>query len=336
MIALTRKDFQSNQDVRWCPGCGDYAILATVQRVFAELGLQRENTVFISGIGCASRFPYYMSTYGMHSIHGRAPAIATGLKLVRPELAIWVITGDGDSLSIGGNHTLHLLRRNVNVKVLLFNNRIYGLTKGQYSPTSLEGTVTKSTPYGSVDHPVNPVSFALGAGATFVARSVDTDAKHLGEMIKRVHAHQGTAFLEIYQNCVVFNDDAFVDITSKETKGTRQLILEQGKPLLYDNGQKGIGFDAAKRMPVVIDLQAEPGRLNEVLVHDEQDKLGILPHLYAHMQSPEFPVPMGVYRAVSSPTFDGSMQSQQESLMQKYGDGDLKKLIEGPDVWEVA
>ncbi len=332
---LTRKDYQTENDVRWCPGCGDYAILATVQRTFAELQLPRENTVFISGIGCAARFPYYMNTYGMHSIHGRAPAIATGLKLARPELSVWVITGDGDSLSIGGNHTLHMLRRNVDLNVLLFNNRIYGLTKGQYSPTSQPGTIAKSTPMGSVDNPVNPLAFALGAGATFVARSVDTDPKHMGDVMKRAHAHQGTSFVEIWQNCVVFNDDVFADVSAKENKASRQIFLEHGKPLLYDAGRKGIAFDIVARRPLIIDLEKQPERISEVLTHDEQDEFGVLAHLYAHMNFPEFPVPMGVLRAVTRPTYESQVIEQQKNMVQQRGYGDLQKLLLSSDAWQV-
>jgi 2-oxoglutarate ferredoxin oxidoreductase subunit beta len=334
-LKIDRKDFQTANDVRWCPGCGDYAILATVQRTFAELELTKENTVFISGIGCAARFPYYMNTYGMHSIHGRAPTIATGLKITRPDLSVWVITGDGDSLSIGGNHTLHMLRRNVDLNVLLFNNRVYGLTKGQYSPTSKVGMVAKSTPLGSIDYPVNPLSFALGAGATFVARSIDTDAKHLGEMLKRAHEHKGTSFVEIYQNCVVFNDDVFSYMTGKETKASTQLILKHGEPLLFANGTKGIGFDAQTLSPMVIDLAKEPERLGQVLIHNENDENGLLANLYARLDHPEFPVPIGVFRAVSRPTYDGQVKKQQEKITEQKGKGSLKDLLLAADTWKL-
>src|SRR5262244_111367 len=243
-VKLTRKDFQTDQEVRWCPGCGDYSILAQVQKVMPTLGIARENIVIISGIGGSSRFPYYMNTYGMHSIHGRATAVASGLKASRPELSVWVVTGDGDSLSIGGNHTIHLLRRNFDINILLFNNEIYGLTKGQYSPTSPVGKVAKSTPFGSVDHPFNPLALALGADATFVARSMDRDPKHLQAMLLRAHAHKGASFLEIYQNCNIFNDGAFEIFTEKGTKATETLFLEQDKPLLFgSNREKGIKLD---------------------------------------------------------------------------------------------
>jgi 2-oxoglutarate ferredoxin oxidoreductase subunit beta len=263
--ALTRKDFQSDQEVRWCPGCGDYSIRAQVQKVMPELGVPRENVVFISGIGCSSRFPYYMNTYGFHTIHGRAPAIASGLKIARPDLDVWVATGDGDALSIGGNHTIHMLRRNVGLKVLLFNNRIYGLTKGQYSPASEQGKVTKSTPMGSIDHPVNPLQFALGASATFVARAVDTEAKGLLDVLTKAHKHKGTAYIEILQNCVVFNDGAWVDVRdNREKKPLSQLVLVDGQPMLYDNGKKGIGFDRNSMKAFIIDLEKEPERKGEV------------------------------------------------------------------------
>ncbi|MEY3559742.1 MAG: hypothetical protein RIS12_174, partial [Bacteroidota bacterium] len=250
---LTSKDFSSDQEVRWCPGCGDYSILAQVQKVMPTLGIPRENIVFISGIGCSSRFPYYMNTFGMHSIHGRATAVASGLKASRPELSVWIITGDGDSLSIGGNHTIHLLRRNFDVNILLFNNQIYGLTKGQYSPTSEEKKITKSTPMGSIDHPFNPAALALGADATFVARTMDRDPKHLQAMLLRANAHKGASFLEIYQNCNIFNDGAFEIFTEKGSKATETLFLEQGKPLVFGaNNDKGIKLDGFK--PIIIDF----------------------------------------------------------------------------------
>src|SRR5687768_6490063 len=284
LVKLQRKDFQTKNDVRWCPGCGDYAILATVQRLMPDLGVPKENIVFVSGIGCAARFPYYMETYGMHTIHGRAPTIATGLKMTRPDLDVWLISGDGDSLSIGGNHPLHMLRRNVNIKVLMFNNRIYGLTKGQYSPASEQGKVTKSTPMGSVDHPVNPLQFALGASATFVARAVDTEAKGLLDTLTKAHKHKGTAYIEILQNCVVFNDGAFEDVRdNREKKPMSQLLLVDKQPMLFDNGKKGIGFDRKTMKPFVLDLVAEPGRKEEVLVHDETDPSGLMSHVLAKL-----------------------------------------------------
>ncbi len=265
--ALTRKDFVSDQEVRWCPGCGDYAILAQVQKTMPELGIARENVVFISGIGCSSRFPYYMNTYGFHTIHGRAPALATGLKVTRPDLDVWVVSGDGDALSIGGNHFIHVLRRNVDLRILVFNNRIYGLTKGQYSPTSEVGKVTKSTPMGSVDFPFSPMSLGLGAHASFVARSIDIEQKHLGEMLKRAHAHRGSALIEILQNCNIFNDGAFNDLTDKQVKAEHQLVLEHGKPLIFGkNRDKGIRMNGMR--PEVVKLGGEVSE-KDLVVHDE-------------------------------------------------------------------
>ena len=292
---LTRKDFVSDQDVRWCPGCGDYAILAQVQKVMPELGVPREDIVFISGIGCSSRFPYYMNTYGFHSIHGRAPAIATGLKVARPELSVWVVTGDGDALSIGGNHLIHILRRNIDVNILLFNNRIYGLTKGQYSPTSEQGKVTKSTPMGSVDYPFNPISVALGADSSFVARTVDVEAKHLQDIVRRAYEHRGTSFVEILQNCNIFNDGAFGALTEKDTKADAQLVLEHGKPLIFgkhrDQGIRMRGH-ALEVVPLGNGVTEA-----DLVVHDETDQ--VLAFLLSLMSPPKFPTPIGVFRAVS-------------------------------------
>lgn len=334
-VKLTRKDFQTSNDVRWCPGCGDYAILATLQRFLPELGVPKENIVFVSGIGCAARFPYYMETYGMHTVHGRAPSIATGLKLANKDLQVWIVSGDGDALSIGGNHMLHLLRRNVDVKVLLFNNRIYGLTKGQYSPASEQGKVTKSTPLGSVDYPVNPAAFALGAGATFFARTVDTDAKHMITVLEEAAAHKGTALIEILQNCVVFNDGAWDDLSDKKKKNESNLILEDGQPLVFDGGKKGIALDKASLRPVIVDLEKEPARKAELIVHDAQDPSGIMGHIYAQMWWPQFPVPMGVFRKRLQPTYDGLVADQLQLAYKKSGEGDLKKLLFSGDVWQV-
>jgi 2-oxoglutarate/2-oxoacid ferredoxin oxidoreductase subunit beta len=338
LVKLTRKDFQTKNDVRWCPGCGDYAILATVQRLMPDLGVARENMVFVSGIGCAARFPYYMETYGMHTIHGRAPAVATGLKMTRPDLMVWVITGDGDSLAIGGNHTLHLIRRNVDIKVLMFNNRIYGLTKGQYSPASEQGKVTKSTPMGSIDHPVNPLAFAVGAGATFVARAVDTEAKGLIDVLTKAHQHKGTAYIEILQNCVVFNDGAWTDVRDdREKKPLSQLLLQDGKPMIYDGGKKGIGFDRATLRPFIVDLAAQPERMSEVLVHDEKDPSGLMAFVLAKMEYPEFPVPLGVFRMQAKASFDEMVQAQGAAALKKSGGpGDLKKLLFSGDLWTVG
>jgi len=328
---LTRKDFTSDQDVRWCPGCGDYSILAQVQKVFPELGVPKENVVFISGIGCSSRFPYYMNTYGFHSIHGRAPAIATGLKVSRPDLMVWVVTGDGDGLSIGGNHLMHALRRNVDLKILLFNNRIYGLTKGQYSPTSELGKVTKSTPAGSADHPLNPLLLALGADATFVARTIDVEAKHQQDIIKRAAEHKGATFVEILQNCNVFNDGAFSSLTDRETKADTQLILEHGKPMIFGkNKDRGIRLNGLA--PEVVTLGNGIGT-DSLLVHDENDP--VLGFLLSRMAPPAFPTPIGVIRRTQKPTFDALMNSQIQEAVAKSGEGDLDQLLHRGDVWTV-
>jgi 2-oxoglutarate/2-oxoacid ferredoxin oxidoreductase subunit beta len=328
--ALTRKDFISDQEVRWCPGCGDYAILAQVQKTMPELGIPRENIVFISGIGCSSRFPYYMNTYGFHTIHGRAPAIATGLKVTRPELDVWVVTGDGDALSIGGNHFIHVLRRNVDLKILLFNNKIYGLTKGQYSPTSEVGKVTKSTPMGSVDFPFNPLSLGLGAHSSFVARSIDVEQKHLGEMLKRAHAHRGSAFIEILQNCNIFNDGAFNDVSDKAIKAEHQLILEDGKPLIFGkNRDKGIRMNGMR--PEIVKLGAEFSE-KDLVVHDETNFASAF--MLANFEPP-MPTPVGVFYAVARPTFDGAMNQQLSDAKVKMGAGDLKALMRRGDTWTV-
>ncbi len=328
---LTRKDFVSDQDVRWCPGCGDYAILAQVQKVFPELGIPKEKVVFISGIGCSSRFPYYMNTYGFHSIHGRAPAIATGLKVSRPDLMVWVVTGDGDGLSIGGNHLMHALRRNVDLKILLFNNRIYGLTKGQYSPTSELGKVTKSTPAGSADHPLNPLLLALGADATFIARTIDVEAKHQQDIIKRAAEHKGAAFVEILQNCNVYNDGAFASLTDKEIKADTQLVLEHGKPMIFGkNKDRGIRLKGLT--PEVVTL-GNGISTSDLLVHDEHDP--VLGFLLSRMAPPAFPTPIGVIRVAEKPTFDALMNYQIQDATAKAGEGDLEKLLHRGDVWTV-
>ena len=329
-VPLTKKDFETDQDVRWCPGCGDYAILAQVQKVLPTLGIPRENFVIISGIGCSSRFPYYMNTYGMHSIHGRAPAFATGLKSARPDLSVWVITGDGDSLSIGGNHLMHVLRRNVDVNILLFNNRIYGLTKGQYSPTSEVGKRTKSTPLGSIDAPVRPLSVALGANATFVARSIDREPKHLCEMLARAHDHKGTSFLEIYQNCNIFNDGAFAPLTDRKQKGAEQLLLEHGKPLLFSGGEKGIVFDGFT--PTIVDV-ASTG-LDAIHVHDEQGPAAYH-HILATMAHPTMPTPLGVFRDVEAPAYDELLNGQLAAARDRSGPGEIADLLRSGDTWEV-
>ncbi|MCP4477804.1 MAG: 2-oxoacid:ferredoxin oxidoreductase subunit beta [Planctomycetaceae bacterium] len=328
---LKPADFASDQDVRWCPGCGDYSILAQMKKVLPELGSTRENTVFISGIGCSSRFPYYMNTYGMHSIHGRAPAFATGLKSTRPELDIWVITGDGDALSIGGNHFMHIVRRNVDVNIILFNNAIYGLTKGQYSPTSKVGSVTKSTPRGSIDHPLNPISVAIAAEASFVARSIDTNIKHLVAMMKRAAAHKGTSFLEVYQNCNVFNDGIWDYAKNKNTKAETTLLLEHGKPLIYAGGTKGIQLNGFN--PEVVDL-ANVAQ-DDLLFHDEKAPNSQLAFLLSRMRHPEFPEPIGVFRDVDRPTYDDMINSQVEEAVSEKGAGELQNLFHSGDTWQV-
>lgn len=330
---LTSKDFATDQEVRWCPGCGDYSILAQVQKVFPTLGIPRENFVILSGIGCSSRFPYYMNTYGMHSIHGRATAIASGLKASRPELSIWIVTGDGDCLSIGGNHTIHLLRRNFDVNVLLFNNQIYGLTKGQYSPTSEVNKVTKSTPAGSLDHPFNPLALALGADATFIARTMDRDPKHLQQMLLRSHAHHGASFLEIYQNCNIFNDGTFEMFSEKASKAEETIFLEQGQPLVFGaNKDKGIRLDGYK--PQIVSLSDYS--TEDLWVHDEHDfyKAQILvrmfddPHNEGH-----FPRPFGVFYQGKRATYEDQMQRQLDEIITAKGIGDLDKLLEGKESW---
>jgi 2-oxoglutarate ferredoxin oxidoreductase subunit beta len=326
---LTRKDFASDQDVRWCPGCGDYSILAQLQKVLPELGLPREKFVFVSGIGCSSRFPYYMNTYGFHGIHGRAPAIATGLKISRPDLSVWVVTGDGDGLSIGGNHLIHALRRNVGVKILLFNNRIYGLTKGQYSPTSELGKVTKSSPMGSVDYPFNPIAVAMGADATFVARSIDIEARHLQDMLRRAHEHPGGAFIEILQNCNIFNDGAWESLTDRDTKPESVLLLEHGKPLIFGKNQdKGITLGKSGRLEVV---SFQNGKWEaDILIHNQTNRA--LAYMLAHLENP---TPIGVFHAMVRPTYEDAMHKQLEVSQQKSGPGDVNALLRRGETWVV-
>jgi 2-oxoglutarate ferredoxin oxidoreductase subunit beta len=331
----TRKDFQTDQEVRWCPGCGDYAILAAVQSVFPELGIPKEKFVVVSGIGCSSRFPYYMNTYGFHSIHGRAPAVATGIKLANPELEVWVATGDGDGLSIGGNHTIHMLRRNVGLKVLLFNNRIYGLTKGQYSPTSEVGKKAKSTPYGSVDRPFHPLSVALGAEAGFVARGVDVMQPHLKGVLKRAAAHRGSAFLEILQNCNIFNDGAWETIVEKEVRDDRLLALEHGKPLVFGkNRDKGIRLRGLALEVVSLGNGVTEA---DLLVHDEKNPNPAYAFLLSRMETePGFPTPIGVLRAVDdAPRYEDLVANQIAQVQAKKGAGNLAGLLHEGDVWEV-
>ena len=333
---LARKDFVSDQDVRWCPGCGDYSILANIQRVMPELGVAKENVVFVSGIGCSSRFPYYMNTYGFHTIHGRAPSFASGIKASNPDLSVWVVTGDGDGLSIGGNHLLHTLRRNLNLQILLFNNRIYGLTKGQYSPTSQVGLRTKSTPTGSIDHPVDPISFAIGAGATFVARTIDVDAPHLQQTLRRAHEHAGTAFVEILQNCPVFNDATWGELEDKKTRAANAIVLEQGKPLVYGSPgtRKGIRMEGGK--PYIVELADGDDPVEKgVVVHDERSNTASYSFALASLHRPEFPLPVGVLRSIEKPCYETMLQQQVDDAVAARGPGDLNALLHSGDTWQV-
>jgi 2-oxoglutarate ferredoxin oxidoreductase subunit beta len=330
---LTANDFASDQDVRWCPGCGDYSILAQMKKVLPTLGVPREKLVFISGIGCSSRFPYYMNTYGIHSIHGRAPAVATGLKCARPDLTVWVITGDGDALSIGGNHLMHCIRRNLDLNIVLFNNQIYGLTKGQYSPTSPLGQVTKSTPQGSVDNPLHPLSIAIGCEATFVARSIDVHIKHLGMVLKRAAEHRGTSFVEVYQNCNVFNDGAFNYATDRNLKADNIIELEHGKPLIFGkNREKGIRLNGME--PEIVEL-GKGIKEDDLLFHDEKSPEPSLAYLLSRMRHPEFPEPIGVFRDVDRPVYDNRLNSQVAEAIQKRGEGSLDALFNSGETWDV-
>jgi 2-oxoglutarate/2-oxoacid ferredoxin oxidoreductase subunit beta len=330
---LTRKDFVSDQEVRWCPGCGDYAILAQVQKVMPELGIKRENTVFVSGIGCSSRFPYYMNTYGFHSIHGRAPAIATGIKASNPNLSVWVITGDGDALSIGGNHLIHAIRRNLDINIILFNNRIYGLTKGQYSPTSEFGKKTKSTPFGVIDYPLNPLSIALAAEATFVARSVDTFTSHLQTVVERAMRHKGISFVEVYQNCNIFNDGAFDMFTDRGVRDDRMIELEHGKPLVFGK-EKNRGIRVRDLHLEVVEL-SDGAVESDLIVHNEKSPDSYLAYMLARMEYPNYPVPIGIFRDVQKPTYEDMLAQQIDSAVQKLGPGDLEKLINAGDTWVI-
>jgi len=326
-------DFASDQAVRWCPGCGDYAILSQTQKIFPNLKIDKENIVFISGIGCSSRFPYYMNTFGFHTIHGRAAAIASGVKIANPELSVWVVTGDGDGLSIGGNHTIHLLRRNLDINVMLFNNRIYGLTKGQYSPTSEVGKITKSTPFGSIDRPFNPVSLALGADATFVARTIDREIKHMQSILERSYKHKGTSFLEIYQNCLIFNNGAYAPMTDKETKMDKVLWLENGKPMLFGVDKKK-GIRLVGYVPEIIDLDGEYS-VDDVLVHNEKDYV-IASMLANFTYQDEFPDPIGVFYAIDAPIYDNLVAKQVNEAISLKGRGSIKELLISGDTWEVV
>jgi 2-oxoglutarate/2-oxoacid ferredoxin oxidoreductase subunit beta len=326
-------DYASDQDVRWCPGCGDYSILAQMKKVLAKLGVDRSKTVFISGIGCSSRFPYYMNTYGFHSIHGRAPTLASGLKLARPDLSIWVATGDGDGLSIGGNHLLHIIRRNIDVKILLFNNRIYGLTKGQYSPTSEHLKKTKSSPMGAPDHPIRPLSVAIGAEATFAARALDMDPRYLEYVLERAAKHVGTAFVEIYQNCNIFNDGAFGYAVDKDSRSDTTINLEHGKPLIYGKDRdKGIRLNGLT--PEVVSLkQVKP---DDLLIHDEKAAEPSMAFMLSRMRYPEFPEPLGVFRAVDAERYEEMARKQTDEAVAKRGEGNLQSLVTGADTWTVG
>ena len=332
---LKPADFASDQDVRWCPGCGDYSILAQMKKMMPTLGLPRENIVFISGIGCSSRFPYYMNTYGIHSIHGRAPALATGLKSTRPDLQVWVITGDGDGLSIGGNHLMHAIRRNLDINIVLFNNRIYGLTKGQYSPTSPLGKVTGSTPMGAIDNPLHPLSIAIGCEGTFVARSIDTNIKHLGSTLKRAADHSGTAFVEVYQNCNIFNDGAWDYATNRDSKADTTLELEHGKPLIFGkNRDKGIRLNGMD--PEVVEL-GKGITEDDLLFHDEKATEPSLAYLLSRLRYEDgFPEPIGVFRAVDAPRYDLELNKQVAEAQEKKGTGDLNQLFNAADTWTVS
>tara|TARA_B100001250_G_scaffold397514_1_gene404682 strand:+ start:495 stop:1505 length:1011 start_codon:yes stop_codon:yes gene_type:complete len=329
---LRKKDFESDQDVKWCPGCGDYMILAQVQKVFPELGIPKEKFLVVSGIGCSSRFPYYMNTYGFHSIHGRAPAIASGAKVANPDLNVWLVTGDGDAMSIGGNHFIHLLRRNLNINVLLFNNRIYGLTKGQYSPTSEENKVTYSTPSGSVDFPFNPSSLALGAGSTYIARTIDRESKHLQATIKSSQEHMGTSFVEVYQNCNIFNDGAFSELTDKEIKAETQLLLENGSPMVFGKeSNKGIRLDGLK--PEVVEI-GNKYTLDDLLVHNESDK--VLAMMLSELTyNKEFPTPLGVIYKENKPTYEELLMNKIDIAV-KGKKASLQDVINGTNTWKVS
>jgi len=331
---LKKKDFVSNQEVRWCPGCGDYAILNNVQKVMPELGISREKVVFVSGIGCSSRFPYYMNTYGFHSIHGRAPAIATGIKAANPDLSVWVITGDGDALSIGGNHFVHVLRRNLDINYILFNNRIYGLTKGQYSPTSVFGQRTKSTPMGVIDYPLNPLSLAIASEATFVARSIDIDVKHLGVMVEAAAKHKGVSFLEVYQNCNIFNDGAFDYFAERSVRSDKVLYLEHGKPMIFGKDRnQGIRMNGA--LPEVVTIGENGVTEADILVHDINLADPSVAFMLARMEQPDFPQPVGIFRSINRPSYDQLLVDQIDAAIAKSGPGSLDKLINTGDMWTV-
>ncbi len=329
----TRTDFVSGQEVRWCPGCGNYSILGAVQQTLAKFNTPKENYVFVSGIGCSSRFPYYMNTYGFHTIHGRAPAVATGLCCVNPHLSIWVITGDGDGLSIGSNHLVHAMRRNLDINILFINNQIYGLTKGQYSPTSLQGKITKSSPYGSLDHPINPLCIAIASEATFIARTLDSDPRHMSQILARAKEHKGTSFIEIFQNCIIFNDKTFAPVTSRETRDDRMIYLEHGKPLIF-GAKKNKTIKVKNLHPEIVDYDpaADPAGY---FIHDEKDVWPHHPYFLTQLTYPDFPMPFGVFRCVQTSTYDQLMDKQIADVKDKRGDGNLKDLIYGKETWKI-
>jgi 2-oxoglutarate/2-oxoacid ferredoxin oxidoreductase subunit beta len=330
---LTKKDFTADQEVRWCPGCGDYAILSAVQGLMPELGIEPHKTVFVSGIGCSGRFTYYMDTYGMHGVHGRAPALATGIATARPDLSVWVVTGDGDGLSIGGNHLIHALRRNVNLKILLFNNQIYGLTKGQYSPTSEEGKITKSTPFGSVDHPFNPIAVALGAEGTFVARTIDNDRKHLTDVLRQAAQHRGSSFVEIYQNCNVFNDGAFDLLRDKASGAQNQIRLEDGEPIVFDGGNRCVSVGENGRLVITATAETPQDR---IVVHDVDGRPS-LPFALAHLShGPTEPTCIGVFRNFERSVYGEALAAQTQRATERLGKGDLHALLHGGDTWTVS
>ena len=332
-VVLKKKDFVSDQDVKWCPGCGDYAILAQVQKVYPTLGIPKENFLVVSGIGCSSRFPYYMNTFGFHSIHGRAPAVASGAKLSNPDLSVWMVTGDGDAMSIGGNHLIHVLRRNFDIKILMFNNKIYGLTKGQYSQTSELGKSTPSTHMGSLDHPFNPLSLALGAGATFVARSLDRESKHLGQMLRECNSHKGTSFIDIYQNCNIFNDGAFSDLTNRETRHDALIFLDEGQPMLFGKRKdKGLILDGSKIKVVSLE---EDFSVDDVLVHDPSNK-SLSFYLSEITLIPELPTPVGVLYKEDKLTYDEMMVAQINQAIEQKGKGNLDELLNSGQTWKVS
>lgn len=334
MPTYKKKDFTSDQDVRWCPGCGDYAILASVQLAMTKIGKKKEDIVFVSGIGCSSRFPYYMDTYGLHTIHGRAPAVASGVKVQNPDLSVWLITGDGDGLSIGGNHTIHLVRRNLDINVILFNNEIYGLTKGQYSPTTRVGMKTKSTPYGSIDRPFHPASLVIGANSTFFARTIDTDPKHMQEVFLKASQHKGTSFVEVLQNCVIFNDKTHDPVTNRATRPDNSINLEHGKPMIFGKeNNKGIVFDGFT--PKIVTIGENGITEKDLAVHNENEPSGVWSYMLSTMSYPDMPVPLGVLRCVDAAVYESAVHEQIDNAKSKFGEGSMEKLLHSGDTWTI-